>query len=212
MRFAEKTPTTKRRRIKGVTFIVNEDSTLDEEQKLILTAPPTADEHQILQLDPYVHPNSSIVRRGEDTGPGEMNGRGEYGGRGTNNIQKLVLKDPVPLLLSLMNEVDNLMIEIRLDIMCEIKLVITSAIISQILELAIAMVKQIKAAITVDVSAEVTKKLNLSPGVVDKDLEPITQSPTVTNDTFQATSMKVDTNPRKRENTQNQKKHYQQSL
>ena len=48
MRSTEKTPTTKRRCIKGVTFIVNEDSTLDEEQKLILTAPPTAEKHQIL--------------------------------------------------------------------------------------------------------------------------------------------------------------------
>ena len=70
----------------------------------------------------------------------------------------------------------------RIDIMKDIKLAITTAILSQIYEIAIAMATQIKAAISTEMSTTTKDTMTLSPVELEEDLEPITQTPTRTNE------------------------------
>ena len=103
-----------------------------------------------------------------------MSGRGEYGERGHSDGSRLVFKYPVPLLHPWRNEVDNLLREMRVDIMKEIKLAITTAITTQITERAIAMATQIKTAITAEISADATELMTLSQVELDEETELIT--------------------------------------
>ena len=87
----------------------------------------------------------------------------------------------------------------RIDIMKEIKLVITTAISSQISEIAKAIATEIKTAISMEMSPHTNETMTISPIDLVEDLDPITQTPTMTNDDF--TSMDVDTDQRKRKIT-----------
>ena len=69
---------------------------------------------------------------------GEMGGREGQGGRGSDR-SKSSLKIPVPFPYPWRNEVDNLIRDMRIDIMKEIKLAITTVISSQISETTKAM-------------------------------------------------------------------------
>ena len=57
----------------------------------------------------------------------------------SSGCENTSLNEPVPLLHTWYNEVDNLIRDMRVDIMKEIKLAITTAISSQISEIAKAM-------------------------------------------------------------------------
>ena len=127
-----------------------------------------------------------------------MSGEGEYGRRRTGNSPKLICPEPVPLPPSWRNEVNDLLWDMRLDIMCEIKIVITTTITSQIQKLAVPMATEIKAAIVADNFTEVTVTLTLILGEINEDLGPISQLPMVANDVSKKTSIEVDTDPRKR--------------
>ena len=126
MQFREQTPTTKRDTPKEVTFIDDED-------------PTPAEEKQRLQPAPYIHPISTNSGRVGYVGRGDMSGRGGHGGRGNSDGHRRIINDPVPLSQQWRNEVDNLLREMRIDIMLEIKLVITTAITTPISEITIAM-------------------------------------------------------------------------
>ena len=127
-----------------------------------------------------------------------MSGEGEYGRRRTGNSPKLICPEPVPLPPSWRNEVNDLLWDMRLDIMCEIKIVITTTITSQIQKLAVPMATEIKAAIVADNFTEVTVTLTLILGEINEDLGPISQLPMVANDVSKKTSIEVDTDPSKR--------------
>ena len=182
MQSQEQIPPTKRDTTKEVTFIDTEDLTPAEEQ-------------QRLQPVPYVHPTSTNPGKGGYAGRGDMSWRGGYGGRWNNDGRRLVIKDPVPLPYPWRNEVDNLLQDMRINIIREIKPVITTIITIQISEIAIAMVTQIKTVITSDIVAEATEILNLSPVELDEEPEKITQSPMMNNDESQSTPMEEDTDP-----------------
>ena len=116
---------------------------------------------------------------------------------GYSDRRKLVLKDKVPLPQPRRNEVDNLLREIRIDIMKEIKLAIITAISSQISEIAIAMATQIKTSITAEMLTAATDMLTLLSIELDEEIDLITQSPTMTN--VDSTPMEMDADPQKRE-------------
>ena len=101
----------------------------------------------------------------------------------------------MPLPYPWRNEVDNLLQDMRINIIREIKPVITTIITIQISEIEIAMVTQIKTAITSEIVAEATEILNLSPVELDEEPEKITQSPMMNNDESQSTPMEEDTDP-----------------
>ena len=106
------------------------------------------------------------------------------------------LKDPVPLPRPCRNEVGNLIRDIGIDIMKGIKLAITTAIPSQISEIAIAMATQIKTTTSTEMSTPTKKNMIMSPVELEEDLDPITQSPKMTNE--ESTPMEVDTDQCKR--------------
>ena len=124
-----------------------------------------------------------------------MGGIVGQGGRGSRDRSKSSLKDPVPLPHPWYNEVENLIREIRIDIMKEIKLVITTVISSQISEIAISMATKIKAAISTEMLTTTKDTMTLSTVEPEEDLDPITQIPTMTNE--ECTPMEMDTYPRK---------------
>ena len=84
----------------------------------------------------------------------------------------------------------------RIDIMEEIKIVITTAISSQIPEIARALATEIKTAMRTEMSISTNENMTLSPIDLAEDLDPITQTPTMTNE--ESTPMKVDIDQRKR--------------
>ena len=135
-----------------------------EKGNFIDTKDPTLAEEQLrFQPKTFVHHTSNPSERGGNVGRGTMSGRRRQGDRGYGDRRKLILKDLVPLLHPWRNKVDNLLREMRIDIMKEIKLAITTAISSQLLEVAIAMSTQIKIAITAEMSTAATDMLTLSP-------------------------------------------------
>ena len=144
----------------------------------------------------YAHQASNPSERGGKSDRGAIRDRGGQGDREYSDRRKLILKDPVSLPHPWRNEVDNLLCEMRIEIMKEIKLVITTAISSQISKIAIAMATQIKTANTDEMSTATTEMLTLSPSELDEEIDLITQLPTMTN--AESTPMEVDTDPRKR--------------
>ena len=126
---------------------------------------------------------------------GEMGGRERQGGRGSDR-SKSSLKEPVPFPYPWRNEVDNLIRDMRIDIMKEIKLAITTAISSQISEIAKAMATQIKEAISIEMSTTTKDNMTMSPVELEEELDPIPQSPKMNQE--ESTPMEVDIDQRKR--------------
>ena len=112
---------------------------------------------------------------------GEMGGRERQGGRGSDR-SKSSLKEPVPFPYPWRNEVDNLIRDMRIDIMKEIKLAITTAISSQISETTKAMATYIKEVIRMEMSTTTKDNMTMSPAELKEDLDSITQSPNMTNE------------------------------
>ena len=110
----------------------------------------------------YVPQTSNPSTRGGKADRGVMSGRRGQGDRGYNDRYNLILNDPVPLSHPWRNEVDNLIREMRIDIVKEKKLAITTAISSQISKIAIAMATQIKTIITAEMSTAATDMLTFS--------------------------------------------------
>ena len=105
MQFREQTPTSKRDAPKEVTFLDTDD-------------PPPAEEHTRMQPTQHVnrHSNPSDGRR--QAGRGKTGGSGGQGGRRSDRSAS-ILKEPVPLPHSWRNEIDNLIRDMRIDIMKE---------------------------------------------------------------------------------------------
>ena len=116
MQFRQQTPTSKRDAPKEVTFLDIDDPTPAEEQLR-------------LQQTPHVNKTSNQSEGRGHAGRGDMGARGGQGGRRSDR-SKSSLMEPVPLPYPWRNEVENLIRDMRIDIMKEIILAITTAISS----------------------------------------------------------------------------------
>ena len=182
MQFREQTSTSKRDAPKEVTFLDIDD-------------PTPAEEHIRMQTPQNVNRISNPSDGRSQAGRGAMGGRGGQGGRGSTG-SKSSLKEPVPLPPIWCNEVDNLIRDMRVDIMKEIKIAISTAILSQISEIAKSMATQIKEAISTEMSTTIKDNMTMSPVELEEDLDPITQSPKMNQE--ESTPMEVDVDQRKR--------------
>ena len=116
MQFRQQTPTSKRDAPKEVTFLDIDDPT------------PTEEHIRLQPTPPINRPPNQSEGRGH-AGRGDMGARGGQGGRRSDR-SKSSLMEPVPLPYPWRNEVENLIRDMRIDIMKEIILAITTAISS----------------------------------------------------------------------------------
>ena len=182
IQFREQTPTSKRDAPKEVTFLDIDD-------------PTPAEEHIRMQPTQHVNRHSNPSDGRSQAERGATGGRGGQGGRGYDRSTSS-LKEPVPLPHPWRNEVDNLIRDMRIDIMKEIELAITTAISSQISEIAKAMATQIKEEISIELSTTTKDNMTMSPMELEEDLDPITQSPKMNKE--DSTPMEEDIDQRKR--------------
>lgn len=93
--------------------------------------------------------------------------------------------------------VNDLLKDIRNDIILEVKTVVKIVVDSHIKELVLPLTTQVKLAIVAKKSLSMSSSPTLTPDDFDHEVEQTTQSPSEETKNIQPTPMELETNPRK---------------